>query len=73
MPHTDVACVATWRYQPVKFDAGLAFMFETTYMLKVTSYAMSVAHLEKDYVDCWAGLPKMFKGLEVTKGEEEGE
>lgn len=46
--------------QPLKFDSGLAFMFETCYTLKLTDWALSATHLEQDYVDCWSSLPKLF-------------
>lgn len=39
---------------------SLAFMFETCYMLKLTDYAMK-AEKDKEYRDCWKGLPKQFK------------
>jgi homogentisate 1,2-dioxygenase len=59
----------------VKFTAGLAFMFETTYMLKLTDWAVSAPHLERDYVDCWGGLPKLFQppsDAEAAAGAQEG-
>lgn len=46
--------------QPVKFDAGLAFMFETCFTLRLSEWALQAPHLETDYVDCWARLPKLF-------------
>ena len=52
----------------MKFDSGLAFMFETCYTLKLTDWAMSAPHLEQDYVDCWSALPKLF---DQKKAEEE--
>lgn len=55
--------------QPVKFEGGLAFMFETTYMLKMTDYAFSAPHREVDYVDCWAGLPKLFDATAANTGQ----
>jgi homogentisate 1,2-dioxygenase len=47
---------------PVYFDGGLAFMFETCYTLKVSPWALSSDCLETSYVDCWKGLPKLFTG-----------
>jgi homogentisate 1,2-dioxygenase len=43
-------------------------MFETTYILNLTKAAAEAAHLEKDYVDCWATLPKLFKGGDEAEG-----
>ena len=48
------------RSQPVKFDGGLAFMFETSLLLKLTRFALDAPHRDRDYNDCWAGLPKVF-------------
>jgi homogentisate 1,2-dioxygenase len=45
---------------PVKFDKGMAFMFETTYMLKLTDHALNAPEREKDYWKCWSDLPKKF-------------
>jgi homogentisate 1,2-dioxygenase len=62
--------------QPVKFDGGLAFMFETCFTLRLSPWALQAPHLEKDYVtDCWARLPKLFTGgkqAETGAGAEEG-
>jgi homogentisate 1,2-dioxygenase len=35
-------------------------MFETTYMLKVSDFALRGPHREAAYVKCWEGLPKLF-------------
>ena len=53
--------------QPMFYDEGLAFMFETTYMLKVTPSALSGSDLsypsiQADYQQCWAAMPKLFTG-----------
>lgn len=48
--------------KPVKFDAGLAFMFESTYMLKLTTHAMDAPWRDRNYLQCWGGLPKHFTG-----------
>jgi homogentisate 1,2-dioxygenase len=55
----------------VKFDGGLAFMFETTYMLKMTDYAFQAPHREVDYVDCWSGLPKLFNAASASTAQEQ--
>lgn len=47
---------------PVKFDAGLAFMFETSLLLKLTPFALQAPHLDKDYQKCWQGCKKHFTG-----------
>lgn len=46
--------------QPQWFDKGLAFMFESTYMLKLTQHALTCSELDKDYFKCWQQLPKIF-------------
>jgi homogentisate 1,2-dioxygenase len=51
--------------KPEKFDGGLAFMFESTYMLKVSKWALEEAPLDKDYAKCWQPLPKVFDGETV--------
>lgn len=56
---------------PVKFDGGLAFMFETCYSLNLTEWALQAPHLDSDYEEkCWADLPKVFV---EPKGKEEVE
>jgi homogentisate 1,2-dioxygenase len=46
--------------QPVKFDKGLAFMFETCMTLNLTEYAVNGPHVDKDYHKAWEELPKLF-------------
>ena len=46
--------------QPEHFEGGLAFMFETTYILKVSEWAKTCKHREADYAACWDDMPKMF-------------
>jgi homogentisate 1,2-dioxygenase len=41
---------------PEYFTGGLAFMFETTHILKVSVPALSSPLLQRDYTDCWKGL-----------------
>lgn len=48
------------KLKPHKFDAGLAFMFETSLMCKVSPWALDAPHREKAYAECWAKLPKLF-------------
>lgn len=45
---------------PEHFDGGLAFMFETSLMLKVTPWALGAAHRDTDYQRCWQQLPRVF-------------
>ncbi|KAJ1425300.1 homogentisate 1,2-dioxygenase-like protein [Ochromonadaceae sp. CCMP2298] len=55
---------------PVYFDQGLAFMFETCYMLKVAPAAKGDSAdtsagyppLQSDYAQCWQSMPKLFNG-----------
>ncbi|DBA02147.1 TPA: hypothetical protein N0F65_004782 [Lagenidium giganteum] len=46
--------------KPEKFDGGLAFMFESTYLLKLTDYAINCEHNDQDYYKCWQKMPKLF-------------
>ncbi len=46
--------------KPVKLANTLAFMFETRFRQRVTRYAGSLDTLQRDYIDCWAGLKKNF-------------
>lgn len=46
---------------PVYYDEGLAFMFETKYILKVSPSAMNET-VDKNYTECWKHLPKLFNG-----------
>ncbi|CAM3909788.1 homogentisate 1,2-dioxygenase [Roseateles saccharophilus] len=47
--------------KPHKLEATLAFMFETRWLLKPTSWALHDAPLESNYADCWQGLKDEFK------------
>ncbi|KAF4321843.1 hypothetical protein BBO99_00003933 [Phytophthora kernoviae] len=46
--------------KPEKFEGGLAFMFETTYLVKLTDYALSCDHNDQNYWKCWQQMPKLF-------------
>ena len=48
---------------PVKFDGGLAFMFETSYILKLTNFAATATHRDMEYQTCWDGCQKFFTGF----------
>ena len=45
---------------PTYFDGGLAFMFETSYVLKLAPAALSSPQLQRTYNECWQQLPKLF-------------
>ncbi len=47
--------------KPHKIEGTLAFMFETSRVLRPTEFALSCPQLQKDYDSCWNGLPKMFR------------
>mmetsp|Transcript_71898 Transcript_71898/g.123529 ORF Transcript_71898/g.123529 Transcript_71898/m.123529 type:complete len:360 (+) Transcript_71898:1-1080(+) len=53
---------STCELNPVKFEAGLAFMFETSLVLKLTKYAAEAPHLDSEYQSCWSKCPKKFNG-----------
>ena len=46
--------------KPVKLTNTLAFMFETRFPQRVTTYAAEAPHLQPDYWQCWDGLEKRF-------------
>ena len=45
---------------PIKLEGGLAFMFESSAMLKLSTYALTCEQREKDYAMCWDGLNRVF-------------
>jgi homogentisate 1,2-dioxygenase len=47
---------------PRKIEGSLAFMFESRYVIRPTRYALEAPQVQKDYQDCWRGLPKRFTG-----------
>ena len=49
--------------KPAYFNGGLAFMFESCFMLKVAPGALNGTHRQTDYNDCWQGIKKNFTGL----------
>jgi homogentisate 1,2-dioxygenase len=51
---------STVELKPVRLSGTMAFMFETRFPQRVTSYAAETPALQNDYVDCWAGLKKRF-------------
>jgi homogentisate 1,2-dioxygenase len=46
--------------KPHFFGGGLAFMFETSAILKLTRFARDGDHVDRDYHKCWANLPNNF-------------
>jgi len=56
----DVASNA--KLEPVYQGETLAFMFETRYALRPTRHAMESSARQRDYLDCWKGLEKKFRG-----------
>lgn len=53
---------------PVKFDGGLAFMFETCCTLKVSATALQSPLRDSAYADCWKNLPKKFVPPDHSEG-----
>jgi homogentisate 1,2-dioxygenase len=48
--------------EPVYWDLGLAFMFETRFLLRPTRFALETPALQKGYDSVWAGFEKSFEG-----------
>ncbi|MGH7036375.1 MAG: homogentisate 1,2-dioxygenase [Stellaceae bacterium] len=47
--------------KPAYWDLGLAFMFETRFVLRPTRFALETPALHKDYDSVWAGFENNFK------------
>jgi homogentisate 1,2-dioxygenase len=45
---------------PHKIDGTLAFMFETSQVLRATEFAMTCKQLQSGYDTCWDGMEKRF-------------
>jgi homogentisate 1,2-dioxygenase len=43
-----------------KFTGGLAFMFESSMLIKMTEWASEAEHIDQDYYKCWENLPVLF-------------
>ncbi|GAB5369158.1 hypothetical protein AAMO2058_001381600 [Amorphochlora amoebiformis] len=41
-------------------EDSLAFMFESTYIMRLTDWALNKAPLDEDYIKCWDGLESKF-------------
>src|SRR5690606_35594794 len=52
------ARASTVELAPQKLADGLAFMFETRWVIVATEHAMNAAHRQQDYDAVWAGLPR---------------
>lgn len=50
------------KLEPHYLDSGLAFMFESRYIMCPTSAAMKNKALQKDYNEVWEDMPKHFTG-----------
>jgi homogentisate 1,2-dioxygenase len=51
--------------EPVKFEGGLAFMFETSCLLELTKFAREGVHREVEYAECWSDLNDTFSGWKL--------
>jgi len=45
---------------PRKSEGGLAFMFESRWVIRPTEFALASPQLQRDYDACWSGFPKLF-------------
>ena len=45
---------------PSKIDNTMAFMFETSQVLRPSRFALDCPQLQNDYDACWASLPATF-------------
>jgi homogentisate 1,2-dioxygenase len=57
--------------EPVAYRGGVAFMFETTCMMRVSEYALTHDTRDTHYAkDCWSGLKDAFTGWELLQKQE---
>jgi homogentisate 1,2-dioxygenase len=49
------------KLEPQKLSNTMAFMFESRYLMRPTTFALSSPSLQTDYTDCWQGLKKNFR------------
>jgi homogentisate 1,2-dioxygenase len=55
---TEQAIAAT--LQPSRIEDSMAFMFETSQVLRPTRHALQSQALQADYDACWAGFARTF-------------
>lgn len=48
--------------RPVKLEDTLAFMFETSLVIRPTRFAMETSLRQHEYYECWQGLRNHFRG-----------
>ena len=48
--------------RPHRIEGTLAFMFETSQVIRPTRFAMECPQRQRDYDACWDGIPKSFTG-----------
>jgi homogentisate 1,2-dioxygenase len=46
---------------PQKIDDGIAFMFESRWVIRPTEFALASPQLQRDYDACWRRFPKRFR------------
>ena len=51
---------------PHKFQGGLAFMFESSLLMRLTKYANEAPHTDTEYYKCWESLPVLFDPNDPT-------
>jgi len=56
----------TKKQEPFYLKGALAFMFETTFMLKLTPWAMELGKIDQKYYTCWEGLAPEFDPADPT-------
>jgi homogentisate 1,2-dioxygenase len=56
---------------PTYFSSGLAFMFETASMLRLTDFALRNKCLDNEYGSCWKDLPNRFRKAVTENAERE--
>jgi homogentisate 1,2-dioxygenase len=46
--------------KPVRMPDTMAFMFESSHVWRLTDAAESAPALQRNYVECWTGIPNNF-------------
>ena len=52
---------STCKLEPYKLSGTMSFMFESTFLFKLTPYSMS-STINSNYYKCWEGLKSNFDG-----------